>query len=132
MTNDYKADLRAANEHHEYCFAHPECEAVVCDLDSDGRKVPVCEACWRARYPAIRQRLAEQRLILKGISMTTHTIPPSNWLTHLADAIEQAAEGDTIIVPSDDARELALRAIERMRPGAAITVEVRARDDDDD
>lgn len=66
---DYKTDLTTANEHTVCCVAHPTERAIMCDLDEWERKVPVCEACWRARYPRIRLRLASQRLILGGVEL---------------------------------------------------------------
>lgn len=66
---DYKADLTPAEEHHEPCSIHPHARAVMCDLDTWGRKVPLCEACWRERWPIIRLRLAAQRLVLGGVPL---------------------------------------------------------------
>lgn len=56
--------------------------------------------------------------------MTTHTIPSGNWLTHLADAIERADDGDTIQVLSEAAAELAREAAKRMRPTLRVEIVV--------
>lgn len=67
VPGNYKRDLTEANEHVEPCANHPGRRAIACDLDRDNQKIPLCEDCYRAAYPRIRQRLAEQRLILGGL-----------------------------------------------------------------
>lgn len=48
-------------------------------------------------------------------------------LQYLEGAIERAEDGDTIVVPSELAAELARYAAERMRPGVRIVFEVEER-----
>ena len=48
-----------------------------------------------------------------------------DWAKDLALAIQDIATGKELIVDSDAKRELALRAIERMRPGDQITVTIQ-------
>lgn len=52
--------------------------------------------------------------------MAKHSIPITNWTHHLADTIEAAQAGDTIEVASEDVRELAKRAHQRMCPDKAL------------
>lgn len=56
--------------------------------------------------------------------MTTHTYPGANWSAQLAVLLERVEHGDTIIVPSETAAELARRSLARMRPGVHVTFEV--------
>lgn len=57
-------------------------------------------------------------------------IPRRNWPMTLASAIEASAPGDTIMVHSEDMRELALRAQKRMCPGKTLTFAVEQEDPD--
>jgi len=50
----------------------------------------------------------------------THYITASNWHMALADAIEQAEDGDTIVVHNPSMKELAERVLGRMCPGKKI------------
>jgi len=59
-----------------------------------------------------------------GYAKTVYRIPTENWLTVLADTIQQAETGSVIQVDSDAQRELANRAIDRMRRTGQLTVEV--------
>ncbi len=45
----------------------------------------------------------------------THTIPKTNWHTHLADTIRDASPGDVIVVHTETMMELATRAAHRMK-----------------
>ena len=49
------------------CKEHPDRTAVMCDLDSEGNKVPLCESCYRARQGAIHARVFGQGLITGGV-----------------------------------------------------------------
>ena len=51
-------------------------------------------------------------------------LPPISWPTQLAGFIKRAKEGETIVVPSDAMKQLAERALERLRPGEKIKVVV--------
>lgn len=51
-------------------------------------------------------------------------IPPANWTTAPADAIENATDGDVIIVGNSAMKELGEDAHTRMRPHIKITFEV--------
>jgi hypothetical protein len=55
-----------------------------------------------------------------------HEIPRMNWMTHLADAIRAAADGDTIVCRTADAVELAKQAHGRMCPNKTILWEIQA------
>ena len=59
--------------------------------------------------------------------MTRIQIPTGQWPSALADAIEDAQPGDTIIVHNEDMRELAENAAKRM--GKTILLEVEAPPD---
>ncbi len=48
----------------------------------------------------------------------------SDWHAKIAYGIERASEGDTLVVGTDDARELAERALGRMRPGLTLRFKV--------
>lgn len=50
-----------------------------------------------------------------------HTIPYGNWTTHLADAIENAAGGDTIVCHSSAMVMAAEAALKRMCPDKTLT-----------
>ena len=52
--------------------------------------------------------------------MATYTYPGENWSAQLAVLLERVADGDTIIVPSDAAKELVEDAAKRM--GLTVTV----------
>ena len=54
-----------------------------------------------------------------------YIIPAGNWTTYLAQAIEQAAEGDTIVVADESVKELAKLAIGRMRPDSHLQIVIR-------
>lgn len=60
--------------------------------------------------------------------MTIHTIKPANWHMQIADAIKRSDDGDTLIVHTDAQKELAERALARMRPGLKLTIEVNPLD----
>lgn len=52
-----------------------------------------------------------------------YVIPLGNWTRALADALEKAQAGDTIVVQDVNKQELALHAAERMQKvGVAIVV----------
>ncbi len=53
-----------------------------------------------------------------------HEIPHTNWTTHLADAIEEAADGDTIVCHNEGMKGLAESALPRVCPGKTILFEV--------
>jgi len=53
-----------------------------------------------------------------------HEIPTANWTSHLADAIEQAADNDTIVCHSPDMVALAERAQARMCPAKKLVFEL--------
>ncbi len=53
------------------------------------------------------------------------TIPRRNWHMELADAIESAEPDETIEVHSDDMRELAKSAHQRMCPTKPLTFVVK-------
>lgn len=55
--------------------------------------------------------------------MATITIPAKNFHTALADALEQAKDGDSIVVGSQAQAELARRAL--ARKGKQINIQVR-------
>ncbi len=57
-----------------------------------------------------------------------HDCRGGDWPTKVADAIELAADGDTLVVATDAAQELALGARDRMRPGLALVLQVEALD----
>lgn len=63
----HKHDLSPSNEHDIRCTFHPGERAEMMDLDDKGHTVPLCHACWMARWPVIRARIAEQRLVLGGL-----------------------------------------------------------------
>jgi len=54
-----------------------------------------------------------------------HEIPTENWPRHLAAAIDQAADGDTIVCRTSDMLELAKRARARMCPHKTILLEIQ-------
>ena len=60
--------------------------------------------------------------------MKRYVIPSRDWTKEMVDAIKAAKDGDVLVVQSEAKRVLCERAIGRMRPGVAITVEVK-RDD---
>ena len=53
--------------------------------------------------------------------METHDCRGSDWPTKITEAIEASAQGDTLILATPEARELAMRAKERMRPGLEMS-----------
>ena len=53
-----------------------------------------------------------------------YEVPDKNWTMALADFIEQAQDGDVIVIASEAARELAQRAKNRMWPEKKIKFEV--------
>lgn len=63
--------------------------------------------------------------------MADHHIPRTNWPMHLADAIEQAREGDTIIVHNESMHQLALEAAHRMCPDKSLTFVIGEDDEPD-
>lgn len=58
--------------------------------------------------------------------MATITIPAKNFHTALADALEQAKDGDSIVVRSQSQAELARRAL--ARKGKQINIQVQERE----
>lgn len=61
--------------------------------------------------------------------MTMHIIPATNWLTHLAGAIEDSSPGDEIIVGSDSEQQVGISAAARMgKTGLTFTVQPRTID----
>lgn len=46
------------------------------------------------------------------------------WTTKITEAIENASDGDILAVATDDAKELAQRAVARMRPGPELSFEI--------
>ena len=60
--------------------------------------------------------------------METHTIPRGNWAKHMADKIEQCADGDTIQVRSEAMKELGYRVWARMCTRKVIIFEVETED----
>ena len=53
-----------------------------------------------------------------------HEIPRSNWPTALAEAIENADDGDTIVCHNEDMAQLAERARQRMCPKKTLMFEI--------
>lgn len=53
-----------------------------------------------------------------------YRIPPTNWTSHLADAIDECENGDVIIVSSESMKELGERANNRMCPDKNIIFRV--------
>ena len=53
-------------------------------------------------------------------------IPRKNWTRHLADAIGQAADGDTIVCHTTNMVELASRAHARMCPDKILIWEIQS------
>ncbi len=53
-----------------------------------------------------------------------HRITESNWATQIAAALKSAADGDTIVVPTEAAKQLAERAKARMCPDKRLTIVV--------
>lgn len=51
----------------------------------------------------------------------THTLPIINWHTVLAEIINKANDGDTIICQTDNKKELAERAASRMCPDKKLS-----------
>ena len=47
-----------------------------------------------------------------------------NWHTNIVESVEQASEGETLIVMNHTQRELALKAIRRMRPNDNIRCQI--------
>ena len=56
--------------------------------------------------------------------MKTYTYIGANWSAQLTVILERIQPGDVLIVRSAAARELALRALARMRPGTVIDIRV--------
>lgn len=56
--------------------------------------------------------------------MTRHTIPYGNWHTALADTIENAADGDVIVVHNEVMKELAIMARAHMCPKKRLSFEI--------
>jgi hypothetical protein len=57
--------------------------------------------------------------------MTTYALPTSDWATALAAMVKGAENGDTIVVSSLAAKELAERALRRTCPGKDLTLVVQ-------
>lgn len=55
-----------------------------------------------------------------------HTIPAGNWTRALAAKIEQAQDGDEIVVHNEDMKELAESAKQRMCPNKRLVFVVEA------
>lgn len=60
--------------------------------------------------------------------MKIYTVPHNNWHMALADIIETAKDGDTIICHSDAMAELAERARTRMCPEKQLTFTTEEED----
>ena len=53
-----------------------------------------------------------------------HVIPLKNWHMELANAIDNANDGDTIVVHDEDMKQLALSAKSRMCPDKQLEFEL--------
>ena len=53
-----------------------------------------------------------------------HIIPERNWHMELANTIDNAQDGDTIVVHDEDMERLALRAKSRMCPNRELNFEI--------
>lgn len=58
--------------------------------------------------------------------MAKLTIPAGNWTTALADTLDQAEDGDTIVVQSERMKELGERALSRRKDGKKVSFVVEA------
>ena len=61
-------------------------------------------------------------------NMMRHIISTTDWTTSLADAIEVANNGDTIVCHNDAMVELGKRARSRMCPNKTLTFELNPLD----
>jgi hypothetical protein len=75
---------------------------------------------YRVGYP--RDQPADRDL-KRRITMT-HTIPHREWLSYLAEAIETANDGDTIVCHSDAMKTWGQRTLNKMFPGKTLHFDV--------
>lgn len=59
-----------------------------------------------------------------GRDRRKYTIPTTNWLQVLGDAVVDSLDGDVVVVSSEEMAELGKRALARMCPGKEVTFEV--------
>ena len=79
------------------------------------RIAPVYTASHRAGFTV---------LDVSGDEIMRHDCRGGGWTTKIADAIDNASPGDTLIIETDAAKELAKGALLRMRPGLGLHFEV--------